>query len=101
MDANHHGLSFDFFTSACQFVKLAATLFLSGIHWRYLIDVTAQNLERGFDLFPGPRLTRFANWSAACFRALRYPGQRLSGDISCIGGVTQPNHRLVLFFQST
>src|SRR5437016_4597415 len=87
VNANLRRLPLDLCATPRQFVKFTASLFLRRIHWRDLIDLAAQTLKRRFNLFPAPALAGIDR--ANCSNLLAVVNG-LTGDISRIGGVTQP-----------
>src|SRR5215470_13979606 len=85
MNANSNGLSVNFLSATRKFIKLAPSNLFGGIHWRRLVDISAQTGHRTFNPVFGP--------SGCCFR-LR---QRSPRNVAGFSSVTKANDRVVLF----
>src|SRR5215470_17348179 len=84
MNANSNGLSVNLLSATRKLIKLAPSNLFGGIHWRRLVDFSAQSGHRTFNLIFSP---------SCCFR-LR---QRSTGNVAGFRSVTKANDRVVLF----
>src|ERR1041385_7497107 len=85
MNANSNGLSVNLLSATREFIKLAPSNLFGGVHWRRLINISAQTGHRTFKLIFSP--------SGCCFR-LR---QRSTSNVAGFRSVTKANDRVVLF----